>query len=160
RTYVRDESERRGPTVRRAISETPQQPEQLGRRVDDDVRRLHELARRLVRRDRDPDPHFEAVERTEGVDVGRVVARVEGPSQARLAEQLRDRGSLVRLDGRTDFEHLPPEARLEAGRACALGDVLEVLERRLLVLGLAVVERDRQALVLDGPVDPGGEAVD
>ena len=41
-----------------------------------------------------------------------------------------------------------------------LGDLLEILERRDLVLGLAVVERDRQPLVLHGPVDAGGERVD
>ena len=46
-----------------------------------------------------------------------------------------------------------------AWRACSATS-LQVFERRALVLGLAVVERDRQALVLHGPVDAGGEGAD
>src|SRR5262245_55008893 len=99
----------------RPMLEAPQQREELGRRVDDDVRGLYQLARRLVRRDRDPDTELEPVERAEGVEVGRVVARVERPVQPRFPEQLHDRCSLVRMHGRTDLEHFAPEARRKAG---------------------------------------------
>ena len=142
------------------MSEPRQQGQELGRRVDDDVGRLHELARGLVRRDGDPNPELEVVECAEGVDVGRVVAGVERSTQARVSEQLRDRGPLVGVHGRAELEHLAPETRHEAGCTGALGDTLEVLERLVFVLGLAVVERDRQALVLDGPVHARREAVD
>ena len=142
------------------MSETVQQREQLGRRVDDDVRRLHELARCLVRRDCDPDADLEAVERAEGVEIGRVVAGIERAAQACVLEQLADRSSLVGFDWRTDLEHLAPEPRHEARLASTICHTLEVLERLLLVVGFAVVEGDGQALVLDGPLHAGRETVD
>jgi hypothetical protein len=60
---------------------------------------------------------------------------------------------------RTDLEHLPPEAGDEPGAPGLLGDLLEIFERCDLVLGLAVVERDSEALVLDRPVDAGCKRV-
>jgi hypothetical protein len=61
---------------------------------------------------------------------------------------------------RTDLEHFSPKARDEPGAPGLLGHLLEILERCDLVLGLAVVERDREALVLDRPVDAGCERAD
>jgi uncharacterized protein len=140
--------------------EAAQQRQQLRRRVDDDVCGIDELAGRLVRRDRDADADLQAVERAEGVEIGRVVARVERPSQPGFVEQLPERGPLVGLDRRADLEHLAPEPRHEAGPPGAIGDPLEVLERLVLALGFPVVERNGQPLVLDGPVDARSEVVD
>ena len=61
---------------------------------------------------------------------------------------------------RANLEHLPAEARDQARLARLLCDPLQVFERLALVRRLAVVERNREALVLDGPVDAGGERVD
>jgi uncharacterized protein len=140
--------------------ETREQCEQLRRGVDDDVREADQLARRLVRGDGDANAHVEPVERAEAVGVGRVVAGVERAPQAGLVEHLLHGSALVRVHGRTDLEHLAAEARDEPGTAGLLRDLFQVLERGRLVFGLPVVERNREPLVLDGPVDCRRERVD
>jgi len=69
-------------------------------------------------------------------------------------------GPLVGANGWPHLEHLPAEARDEALLASTLGDLFEIFERSLLVTGLAVVERDREPLGLDRPVDARRERVD
>ena len=63
------------------------------------------------------------------------------------------------LDGRADLEHLAPEPRNETCCPRPLGNLLQVLEGGVFVVGLPVVEGHRQPLVLDGPVDTGRETV-
>jgi Sulfite exporter TauE/SafE len=137
--------------------ESTQQSQELGGGRDDDVRGIHELRRRLVGRDGDSHSDLETVQSPERVHVRPVVARVERAAEARLGQELRHRGAFVGAHRRADLEHLSAEARNETRRPCSVGHRLEVLERSRLVFGLAVVERDRQSLVLDGPVDPVGE---
>jgi uncharacterized protein len=139
--------------------EAVQQRQELRRRRDDDVRQSHELVRRFVRGDGDANGDLQSVQGSEGVRVGRVVPRVERSAEARLVEQLSYRRSLVRMYGRANLEHLSPEAGDEPGPPSLLGNLLEILEGCDLVLGLAVVERDGEALVLDRPVDAGCERV-
>ena len=59
-------------------------------------------------------PSSQPLEGVEGVEVGRVVPRVERPLEPALAEQVRDRRPLVGADRRPQLQHLPPEARHEA----------------------------------------------
>jgi hypothetical protein len=61
---------------------------------------------------------------------------------------------------RADLEHLAAEPRHEPRSACPLRDLLQIFECSVLVLGLAVVEGDGQAFVLDRPVHAPGKAVD
>src|SRR4029450_13628359 len=78
----------------RSMLEAAQQRKQLRRGVDDDVCGVDELAGRLVRRDGHANADLEAVERAEAVEIGRVVTRVERPSQPGFFGRLRSRGPL------------------------------------------------------------------
>ena len=69
-----------------------------------------QLVRSLVRDDGDAHGELESVEAAECVEVGRVVARVEGAAEsARPAAERRP--SLVRVDRRTHLQHAPPPPR-------------------------------------------------
>src|SRR5213075_2803158 len=61
--------------------------DQLGRALDHDVRGLAELRRAFGRRDRYAHRDVESVEPAEGVEVGRVIPRIERPPQPALLEQ-------------------------------------------------------------------------
>ena len=109
---------------------------------------------------RHADAELQRLDGVEGVEVGRVVARVERALEPALAEQVGDRRPLVRSDRRPQLQHLPSEARHEALVPGARRRRLEHRERLCLVLGAPVVERDRQRLALDVvPVDRLGERV-
>ena len=64
-------------------------------------------------------PSSSAARARERVQVGGVVARVERPLEPALAEQVRDRGALVRGDRRPQLQHLPAEPRDEPFVPCA-----------------------------------------
>ena len=144
----------RGGSGSRRLEER-QQLQHLCGAVDHDVGGLAQLRRALGRGDGDLDAELESRERGERVEIGRVVARVEPALEAALAEQVRDRGALVRADGRPQLEHLAPEPRhqpLVPGARSATASSMR--QRRLLVLRPAVVEADGERLALDVvPVD-------
>ena len=78
-------------------------------------------------------------------------------------EQLPHRRALVRVDGRQHLEQLAAEPRDETLRARLPGDRVELGHRRILVVPVAEVERDRQSLVLGlrrRPPRGPGERVD
>src|SRR6266487_3384363 len=120
-----------------------EQLDELGRALDHDVRGLAELRRPFGRRDRDAHRNVEPVEPAEGVEVGRVIARIERPPQLALLEQRPHGRSLVGGNRRPHLEHLAPELSLEPERGRAIGDATEHLECSLLVRGAPVVEDDR-----------------
>ena len=148
-----DRACRRGGRGSRRL-ERRQQLQQLCGAVDHDVGGLAQLRRPLGRGDRDPDAELERPDGVEGVEVGRVVARVEPPLEAALSEQVRDRGALVGADRRSQLEHLAPEPSHEPFVAGPRRDGGQHRQRLLLVLRPAVVEADRERLPLDVvPVD-------
>ena len=73
-----------------------------------------------------------------------------------------DRRPLVLVGAGTDLEHLPPPARLEPGLLRLAGDGAQPLDGRPSSLAVAVVEGQREPLVLDGPasVDRRAERCD
>ena len=80
-----------------------------------------------------------------------------------LVEKLPDRRPLVRVERRQHLEHLAAEAGEEALGARPRRDLVELGHRSVLVLAVAIVERDGQALVLDllrRPARVAGERVD
>src|SRR5205807_2762 len=94
------------------------------------------------------------VESAKGIDVGRVVSRIESPLKTALLKQASDRRAFVSVDRREKLEDLPAESRNEAGLARSLGDGLELAARLSLVARAAVVQRCRERFVLDlGPLD-------
>src|SRR5262249_6808844 len=111
----------------------PQQVEELGGTAHDELRVLGELRRRLAREHRDAERVLELLDRAKGVDVGRVVAGHERAGEATALEQLADGGALVRAGRRQHLEHLAAEARDEPLVAGAVGDLLELHDRRPLV---------------------------
>ena len=90
-------------------------------------------------------------EAAEGVEVRRVVARVEAQLCAALLEQLPQAVPLSASHVRADLEKLAAPACVEAVLLRAPCDVLQGRDRGGLVVGLPVVEGERQALVLDRP---------
>jgi hypothetical protein len=121
---------------------------------------MHEILRRLVGRDGHANAELEPLEGPEAVQIGRVVARVESALEAGIEEKTAHSSALVGVDGRPDLQHLPAETRHKAFLARSFGDLLEVGKGGILVVRLPVMERDRKALVLHGPVDAGPEGVD
>src|SRR6185437_17109079 len=108
--------------------------------------------------DGDPNLQVETVERSEAVEIGCVVAGVEGAPEVPFAKKLPDGGSLVNDERRQHLEHLAPEAGDEALFFRAQLDVLERRASGLFVLCAAVVERCSQPLVLRrGPTRLGEE---
>ena len=103
---------------------------------------------------RDPDEGLEpgSGEAAEGVEVGRVVAGIEAESRARVGDERANRGPLVLVDAGADLEHLASPARLEPGLLRAPRDQREALHGGLLIGRFAEVERQREALVLDGQI--------
>ena len=90
-------------------------------------------------------------EAAESIEVSRVVAGVEPQLRAALLEQLPQRCALVRVHVRADLEKLAAPACVEPVLLRAPRHVLQGRNRGGLVVGLPVVERERQALVLDRP---------
>jgi hypothetical protein len=85
----------------------------------------------------------------EGVDVRRVVARVENSADSCFAREPLNRRALVRVDVGSDLEHLAAPARDQTLRARSRGDLVERGARLGLVLRSAEVVGERQPLVLD-----------
>jgi hypothetical protein len=85
----------------------------------------------------------------ERVQVGRIVARVEGSSRAGFRQKRRDRRPLVGVRWRTDLEHLAPPTGDEPLHPRPCCDGLQVRARGRLIGGFAEVVRERKALVLD-----------
>src|SRR6202162_462203 len=92
--------------VRGTRSEPPQQGEQLGRRLDEEVGAIAQLGRSFRGRDCDAHAELQVFEGYEPIEVGRVVARVERTSKVPLGEQLPDRGPLVHVQWGQYLEHL------------------------------------------------------
>src|SRR4051794_10193749 len=90
----------------------------------------------------------EVLDRTERIEVGRVVAGDERAAEACALEQAQDGSSLVRADRRQHLEHLAPEARHEPFLLRAFGDLLQLDDRMPVVLAMTEVECDRQPLQL------------
>jgi Sulfite exporter TauE/SafE len=132
------------------------------RALDDETRFRREARWRLLRVDRNAHEVLEpgVGQSGEGVEIGRVVARVERHVRPRASEESAYRGSLVRLERWTNLEHLAAPAGNEPGGARALGYALERDPRLRLVLGLAVVVGEGQSLVLDLEADRVAERSD
>ena len=91
----------------------------------------------------------ERVQGVEGVEVGGVVAAVEGRPHAAALDQVAHRPALVERHRRANLQHLAAPVRGQAGRLRLLGDALEARERGVLVRHAAPVERRDRSLVLD-----------
>ena len=122
--------------------------------------RSRSAARALRRFDGDLHADLELLDRRERVEVGRVVAGEERAREPGASEQLAHGRPLVRVERRDELEHHAAEARSQALLARALGDQLQLGARAVRIGRRPVVDRERQALVLDRPLDRAGELLE
>ena len=124
-----------------------------------------QLRRRLRRDDADADRRLQLAllaqlaQAAEGVEVGAVVAGVDGGARAVAGEQRGDRGVLAAAADRPQLQHLAAPARFEPGLPAATAISWARASARPLVLGAAPVQGLDRPLVLEpqpGPVELSG----
>src|SRR5438093_4031721 len=121
----------------RQTLEAREEGDELAGALHEDVGCGSEAWRPLLGGDRDADEVLEPCggQPREGVEVGRVVARVQAEPRLRLGEKGCHGCALVGRDRRADLEHLAAPARVEPCAPSAFGNLFELRPRRGLVLG-------------------------
>ncbi len=131
--------------------ESAQYREQRLGTVDDEVSGFPKFPRAFLRGDCDADAELEPFQAAERIEVGRIVSRIQGPAERTLLKELPHSRSLVRLDRRAQLEHLAAPVSPQPGSLGSHRNALELFAGGRFVAGLAVVKRDREALVLAAP---------